>query len=452
MIIKQKVLIKITLQLLLLQFCLSSFAQQEYPYPKVGESIKDHVFTDLENFAQKTVKISDFRGKWLILDFWGRSCGSCIASFPKMNNLSVKYKDKVQVIMVGIYSSELKDNYRKTKDTFRLRKDALGLSFTVAYDETVDEKYDIRGVPHILVINPEGRIVAKAISINEDQVNALLQGAIPPFARAFSAHEKTGYDRSIPLLTSGSPANGGVDTGYISRSMLVKYNYKMPIHRPHPLTSSHSEAVRTGKYEITKVSLENLYKLAYFGDPTIMWADPNYGKKNKKIQLELKDTTAFLFNDATLNGYYAYSLTIPPQRASKENLMKCLQEDLYRVFGYAVSIEKRMVPVYKLVVSDPAKATALKTIGGKTSTKSENGLLIAGFHGSNVNLTEFSSVFLQCIPNGSVLLDKTGIAYNIDINVKADMLSIDSVNGALASSGLKLEKGMEGMDTIVIRE
>ena len=72
-------------------------------YPKIGEPIKDHTFQDLTNYPEKQLKISDYKGKWLVIDVWGRGCSGCIASFPKINTLDKQFKDRAKIMMVGIY-------------------------------------------------------------------------------------------------------------------------------------------------------------------------------------------------------------------------------------------------------------------------------------------------------------------------------------------------------------
>src|SRR6201999_1317282 len=44
--------------------------------------------------------IASFKGKLLILDFWGVTCSSCIAEMPKMQRLQQEFGDKIQILLV----------------------------------------------------------------------------------------------------------------------------------------------------------------------------------------------------------------------------------------------------------------------------------------------------------------------------------------------------------------
>src|SRR5574344_1669571 len=70
---------------------------------KLNASIKGSIappFT-LPDINGKNLSLSDFKGKYIVLDFWGTWCGSCIKGFPKLKEYYSKYKDKIEFI--GIY-------------------------------------------------------------------------------------------------------------------------------------------------------------------------------------------------------------------------------------------------------------------------------------------------------------------------------------------------------------
>ncbi|MDE6578434.1 MAG: redoxin domain-containing protein, partial [Muribaculaceae bacterium] len=54
----------------------------------------------LLNLEGKEVSLSDFRGKWVILDFWGSWCIWCIKGFPELKEAFEKYKDVMEIVGV----------------------------------------------------------------------------------------------------------------------------------------------------------------------------------------------------------------------------------------------------------------------------------------------------------------------------------------------------------------
>ena len=430
----------------------------EVDYPKVGDTIKDHKFTDVDNFPSESFKIRDFRGKWLIIDFWSRFCSGCIASFPKMDTLHRKFKDRVQLLMIGLYGDKGAADSR-TKDIYYRMKSMHELEFAVAFDWVSRSKFDIGALPTILVINPEGVIVAKTTRINADQISQLLNGSIPRFKRAFSAHETFEYDRDIPLLTNGGePANGGSDTAFLFRSLLAPYNYKMG--KGAMANLSWKKTIESGMVEIPKSSLKRLYFVAYFGasDWTFGW--PQYGKFSEGIVLEIADSSDFVVNENTLEGYYAYSLNVPKNRSSEEFLKQVMQSDLRNYFNYDVSIENRLMPAYHLIVTDQEKVQMLRTKGGKplSTALGGRGYKFARYDVINKKLQEVMRKFTTCFPRDGgdklplPIIDRTGIDFNVDFSIRADMLDLDSVNEALSGIGLHIKRGLEEMKTIVVRD
>ncbi|ACU04557.1 TlpA family protein disulfide reductase [Pedobacter heparinus] len=66
----------------------------------IGEKVPDLTFLHVLNGEKKPLSLSSFKGKAVILDFWGTWCGSCISSFPKMDELQKKYSKYLQILLV----------------------------------------------------------------------------------------------------------------------------------------------------------------------------------------------------------------------------------------------------------------------------------------------------------------------------------------------------------------
>ena len=60
---------------------------------KVGEEAADADMYDLEG---KVHRLAEFRGKYILLDFWSRGCGPCIMSQPELKEISEMYKDSLE--------------------------------------------------------------------------------------------------------------------------------------------------------------------------------------------------------------------------------------------------------------------------------------------------------------------------------------------------------------------
>lgn len=451
--------IRILINFILITLAIPAMSQFKdgNPYPSVGDSLPDHMFTDLDNFPSKTLKLSDYKGKWLILDFWGYSCTACIASFPKMNEISSGLPDSIKLVMVGATKAEANQSESKfmeiekiTKNTYFKRKKEYGLTFTVAFDSVLYIKYGVGALPQILIIDPTGKIVAKTTSITSKNIADLVSGGKPAFKRSYSRKEVRGkyYKPELPLLTSGNFENGGFDTNFYFRSMLAPYDEDLPMHGYIDINKKNNKNVKEGRLEIFHLDLPSLYRVAYFGRNSWSAHDTSYFNHYAKTAiLNIPDTSLFKKDQKK----YLYSLVVPKEKSSREFLMKCMQDDLQRYFGYRARKELRMMPVYFLEVADRKKIEKLRTKKGISGYKASK-IVFQGNSETNVTINDFfvRMVANQFITYDEPFFDRTGIDFNLDFTINADFLNEKEVVKELNRLGFKLVRGEKMLETIVI--
>src|ERR1700752_909783 len=71
-----------------------------YKEVQVGEMCPDLELNNFINYSKSSARISDFKGKLLILDFWATWCGPCIGAFPKLDSLQKKFSGKLQILAI----------------------------------------------------------------------------------------------------------------------------------------------------------------------------------------------------------------------------------------------------------------------------------------------------------------------------------------------------------------
>lgn len=113
-------------------------------------------------------KLSDFRGKVVIVDFWATWCGPCIYSFPDIAELVEHYKG-YQVVVLGVTTpqgrhhgadGEVVMTGRDHKREFELMGEFMAqkqMTWPVTFCErSVWTEYGVQGIPHIVIIDPKG--------------------------------------------------------------------------------------------------------------------------------------------------------------------------------------------------------------------------------------------------------------------------------------------------------
>ncbi|URN84091.1 TlpA family protein disulfide reductase [Acetobacterium wieringae] len=102
------------------------------------------------------VKLSDFSGKPVVLNFWASWCPPCKSEMPHFNTVYQDQKDAVIFLMI-----DQTDGQRETKEKGLQYVADQGFAFPVYFDTKLEASsaYGISSIPTTLFINPEGKIV-----------------------------------------------------------------------------------------------------------------------------------------------------------------------------------------------------------------------------------------------------------------------------------------------------
>lgn len=107
----------------------------------------------------KPIKLSDLRGKYVLVDFWASWCGPCRRENPNVVRMYNKYKSKGFTIL----SVSLDDNKDKWKNA--ILQDGLiwpnHVSDLLGWKTPMTQIYGFNGIPHTVLVDPKGNIIAR---------------------------------------------------------------------------------------------------------------------------------------------------------------------------------------------------------------------------------------------------------------------------------------------------
>lgn len=114
----------------------------------------------LKSFEGKTVKLSDYKGKVVIIDFWATWCPPCRKGIPDLISIQNDFKEDVVIIGISL------DGEKTIKDVPGFVK-SYGINYPIVYgDEKVVAAYGgIEGIPTAFVIDKKGNVVDKHVGL-----------------------------------------------------------------------------------------------------------------------------------------------------------------------------------------------------------------------------------------------------------------------------------------------
>ncbi len=135
--------------------------------PKAGDKFVDFKSFDLNNNSHQ---LSEYLGKYILMDFWSIGCYPCILSIPELHKLSIEYKDELTIVGLNM----------ETKKKFWIEQSKKD---SVSWVNLSDGKgtfggasflYGINGFPTYILISPEGIIVERWMGYRQGLIDEKL--------------------------------------------------------------------------------------------------------------------------------------------------------------------------------------------------------------------------------------------------------------------------------------
>lgn len=149
------------------------FATLIFSYnPASSEAIiGEEPFAELgKNLNGEKVMVTDYKGKVVIITFWATWCGPCMKELPILSSIQKRVGTKnIQVIAISFYESI---------KTFRKVSSALSdnpIIFSFDKNGRAVRKYGVKAIPHMIIVDRNGKVYAQHIGYNEDKLPELIE-------------------------------------------------------------------------------------------------------------------------------------------------------------------------------------------------------------------------------------------------------------------------------------
>ena len=134
----------------------------------VGEAAPDSTLEKLDGSG--TATLADYRGQWVLLNFWASWCDPCRTESPAIEKWADKHADELTV--VGVNTEDLSDDASEFVDDYGLSWDMLRDG-----DGEFKDSYGIFALPESFLIDPDGNLaLIRRGTVDE----AFLDSAVTP--------------------------------------------------------------------------------------------------------------------------------------------------------------------------------------------------------------------------------------------------------------------------------
>lgn len=403
---------------------------------RMGDLVPDGELKHVFNYSEPALRISEFRGKLVILDFWDVSCISCIEAFPKMDSLQKLLNDRIQIILVNRQSED------STRRFFsRLKKLKLPNLPFVTSDSVLNSFFPHKGEPFHVWIDGNGIAQYKLAGYNTtyDHISYFLNENRISFSPYI---ESTFVESLFDKNFAGS---------------LAYYSYIS--HCRNGLQIRPSKVDGAVQFFISCASAVQLYKVAFTG-----LSKCDFSRAGRLV-LNLPDSfkytrpkNANIYDKWAAKYSYNYHLFVPETR--REDVYKIMKSDLDRYFNLEVRVEKVKV-----------KCMILVRTSGKDKLHTKGGIPEDRFYQSYMKSTRLDSIrylkdepFERFIKHFSFFVEKafskpfvdaTGYKGNIDIEMTGktiESMDMSDLRGELRKYDLDLVIGDYPVKVLVINK
>lgn len=152
---------------------LGKFFQRKFFLPGMVWTGDEMADADLLDTLGRVHRLADYKGKYLLLDFWSIGCDPCRRAQPEMRRMGEVYRDVLTVISITQDGETSWKKYSAEQGIEGVNlRDPESLTGLSVY-------YGVKGIPHYVLISPEGKVITSWAGYAAGQLEKKLDELLP---------------------------------------------------------------------------------------------------------------------------------------------------------------------------------------------------------------------------------------------------------------------------------
>lgn len=402
----------------------------------VGDILPDVTIDKIINSKNSNIKISAFKDRLLIIDFWSTNCSGCIEALPKFDVLQNHFGDLIKILPVTTEARLLAANFwKKNKYTKN-----LNLS-SVVEDQVLSAYFPHKSIPHEVWIY-KGKVVGITSSdyVDTYHINQVLNNENINWPLKYDFYSFDGAKQTLFTLDTNQ-----VDTNFKTIKYAAISDYKEKVNSEG--FSGGFGIVRDKKNKTVRTWFLNqpIYISYILNWQNIVHMDsltkPSYSVDPNQVLWEVADKSKYRYEKKAgyaqdwikIHGICFESMN-PDTGQTDVMVYKTIINDLDRLLGLKVRWEKRKEKILKLVVTSKSN-------------------LLAKHNSAKKELLQNLVYELNQQENNPYVFDETKYTESVDIDFNfSSWTDIRTIRNAIKPYGLDLVEEQRVVDKLIFSE
>ncbi|MEB2785499.1 TlpA disulfide reductase family protein [Algoriphagus persicinus] len=390
-------------------------------------------FSEVLHLDTDKLRLDDYRGKYVILEFWAPTCSLSSGSLATMEELQNHYGDRLAILPMTIFPES------RVQEVLSAYSVLQNLDIPIVVNaQKMREYFPHLLLPHFVILDPEGRVAAitSQSDITIQNLDKMLAGDEGVFRE--KKDKRINLDRNARLISESPQVE----------NKNIWFQSAMTGYIPGLGGSIIQDYAGLSQIRIVNMSILSHFQLAYSERDLVDYygrnriETPGFGPEELFAEKVGQDALDWMEEGTHVFGY---ELIAPPHL----NPYKLMREDLKRFFPQVkASVERKSRTVYALVQLEGQHFPKART-GKQAYQANGNGVRMRNYPLQGF-VYHLNSSFQQ--NNPYPIVNHTGIDYPIDLSMDAKLSNVESLRSALRMNGLDLVKQEEVIAVLVLEK